>query len=55
MAIDFNQILNYYFWNNSVKEYLIALGVFVLAVIILKIFKQTVIVKIKKFAGHTKI
>jgi len=54
MAIDFNQILNYYFWNNSIKGYLIALGVFVLAIIILKIFKQVIVVKIKKIADHTK-
>ncbi len=54
MAIDFNQILNYYFWNNSLKDYLIALGFFILAVIALRIFKHIVIVKIKKIADHTK-
>ncbi len=54
MAIDFNQILNYYFLDNSIKGYLIALGFFVLAIIVLKIFKQIIIVKIKKLADHTK-
>ncbi len=53
MAVDFNQILNYYFGNNSVKEYLIALGVFVLALIILKIFKQILLAKVKKIVNHT--
>lgn len=55
MAIDFNQILNYYFWNNSIKEYLIAFGVFILVIIILKVFKKTIIRKLKKFADHTRI
>jgi len=54
MAIDFNQILNYYFLDNSIKGYLIAFGFFVLAIIVLKIFKQIIIVKIKKLADHTK-
>ena len=55
MAIDFNQILNYYFWNNSLKEYLIAFGVFILVIIILKVFKKTIIKKLKKLADHTRI
>jgi len=54
MEIDFNQILNYYFLDNSIKGYLIAFGFFVLAIIVLKIFKQIIIVKIKKLADHTK-
>ena len=36
------------------REYLIALAIFILAVIALKIFKQVVIARIKKLADHTK-
>lgn len=46
--------LNYNFLNNLIKEYLIALGIFVLIIIALKIFQQVIIRKIKKLADHTR-
>ncbi len=46
-------ILEYTFFENTVKEYLIALGVFLLAALLLKIIKAVVIKKIKKFAKGT--
>ena len=54
MMFDYIQILNYSFLGNSLKAYLIALAVFVLTIIVLKIFKHIVIKKIKKLADHTK-
>ena len=48
------QILNYSFGGNLVSQYLIALGVFVLAIIVLKIFKNVGIKKLKKLADHTR-
>lgn len=50
----FSQILTYNFLGNSLKEYLIALGVLILAIIVLKIIKKVVIGKLKKVAEHTK-
>lgn len=55
MSFNFSQILTYNFIGNSVKEYLIALGVFLLAIIILKFFKNTGIKKIKKLADHSRV
>ncbi len=51
---DFTKILSYGFWDNSLTEYLIALGIFLLAFIVLKIFKKIIIAKIKKVADHTE-
>jgi len=49
----FNQLLSYdNFWNNPIKNYFIALIVFFLAMIFLKIVKKIIIKKIKKLAGH---
>jgi len=53
LNLDYKQILDIYFWNNTIQEYLIALGVFVLAIIILKIFKQVLLAKVKKIVNHT--
>ncbi len=50
----FDEILAYNFFGNSVKEYLLALLVFVLTIVVLKIFKNVIIKKLKKLADHTK-
>jgi len=55
MVFNYIQVLNYSFWNNSIKEYLIALAFFVLVIVVLKIFKTIVIKKIKKLVDHTKV
>lgn len=55
MLLDFIEILNYTFWNNSVKEYLIALGVFVLSIIVLKLFKHVIVKKLKILMDHTRM
>ena len=47
------ELLNTVFWNNTILEYLIALGVFVLSLIVLKIFKIVIISKLKKLAKKT--
>jgi len=48
------EILTYAIGNNSVKDYLVALAVFVLAIIALKIFKYVIINKLKKITAKTK-
>jgi len=51
-----NQILSYdNFWNNPIKNYFIALIIFFLVIICLKIFKKLLVEKIKKIAGHKQI
>ncbi|MBU2545476.1 mechanosensitive ion channel family protein [Patescibacteria group bacterium] len=49
------EILNYNFLENSVLDYLIAVGVFFLALAVLKIFKFTVLMKLKKIAKQTSV
>ena len=51
----FEEILSYNFGGNTANEYLISLGVFVLIIIILKIFKQVGINKLRKLADHTRV
>jgi len=46
-------ILQYSFLSNTILQYLIAVGVFLLSLIILKIFKFSVLRKIKKIAKQT--
>ncbi len=46
-------ILDYTFFGNTIEKYLIALGVFLLVVVLLKIIKSVGIRKIKKFAKGT--
>jgi len=46
-------ILQYNFLNNTILEYLIALGVFFLSLIILKTFKFSILKKLKKIAKRT--
>ncbi len=48
------EILDIIFWNNSVKQYLIAFGILVLVLIFLKIFKIIVLKKLEKTAKKTK-
>lgn len=52
--MNYIEILNLSFWNNSVLDYLIALAVFILSLIILKIFKYILLAKLKKIASRTK-
>lgn len=48
------EILYYSFWGNEVKAWLIALGVFLLAFIVLKIFKSVLIGRLKALSEKTK-
>ncbi|MFQ6137326.1 MAG: mechanosensitive ion channel family protein [Candidatus Hydrothermarchaeales archaeon] len=54
MAFNIMEILNYTIGNNYVKDYLLALAVFLLAVIVLKIFKYVIINKLKKISAKTR-
>lgn len=47
------EILTYTIGNNYVKDYLVALAVFVLAVVVLRIFKYIIIDKLKKISEKT--
>jgi len=46
-------VLKISFWNNTILEYLIALGVFFLSLIIINIFKAVVLNKLKHLASKT--
>ena len=48
-----NDILNRVYYNNTVQDYLIALGVIVLGVLILRIFKRFILIRLKKWADST--
>jgi len=48
------QVLSRVFFNNTVLEYLILLGIFIAILIVLKIFKIILLVKIKKITVKTK-
>ncbi len=54
MLLEEVQILNYYFWNNSIRDYLIALGIFLLSLIVLKFFKYVILQKLRIVMDHTK-
>lgn len=54
MALDINSILTYQFWNNTGKEYAVALLIFIILTLILKIFKMFVLRKLKTIAKKTK-
>ncbi len=54
MSLDFIEILNYSFWNNSVKNYLIALGIFILSIVVLKFFKYVVVKKLKSLMDQSR-
>jgi small-conductance mechanosensitive channel len=51
----FGEILTYTFLGNSLKEYLIALAIFILTIVVLKLFKKVGIAKLKKMADHTRM
>ncbi|MBD3163879.1 mechanosensitive ion channel [Candidatus Woesearchaeota archaeon] len=46
--------LEYELWNNSIQNYILAIGVFLLSMGILRIFKAVVLRKLKKIAKKTK-
>ncbi len=50
---NFLNVLNYVLFENTVKEYFIALGVFVLVCVILRVVKSVVISRIRKFSKKT--
>lgn len=48
-----NDILNRVYYNNTVQDYLIAIGVIVMGVLLLKIFKRFILIRLKKWADRT--
>lgn len=55
MAFNLMETLTYTIGGNSIKEYFLALAVFVLIIIVLEIFKYLVINKLKHVTSKTKI
>ncbi|MEA3293171.1 MAG: mechanosensitive ion channel family protein [Patescibacteria group bacterium] len=53
--LNFREILTYNFFGNSAQEYLIGLGVFVLAMVFLYLFKKQGIKKLRKIGNNIKI
>jgi small-conductance mechanosensitive channel len=49
-----NEILSQVYFNNTVKDYLIALAIIVGGIVILQIFKRTIVGKLKNLAARTK-
>ncbi|EPR67524.1 mechanosensitive ion channel family protein [Cyclobacterium qasimii] len=41
------------FWNNTTKDYLIAIGFIVIGILIVRVFKKTLLTKIKKLTKRT--
>ena len=50
----FEEFLSYPLWGNSVKEYILAIVVFGLAVIIFRIIKYEIVKRLRKVADRTK-
>ncbi|MEO5967869.1 MAG: mechanosensitive ion channel family protein [Ferruginibacter sp.] len=46
--------LNEVFWGNSIKDWLLAIGIIVITAIIIYLFKKIVIIRLKKFVLNTK-
>ncbi len=53
-ALNITEMLNYTIMDNSVKNYLVAIAVFIFAIIVLKIFKYVVLRNLKRIAAKTK-
>lgn len=53
--INFSEMLNCNFLNNSVRQYLFALFVFIGVWIVLKIFKKVIVKRLRKIGDHIKI
>jgi len=54
MAVNLNELSNIEFFGNSLSEYLIAFGIFLLLFIAFKIFVKYILNHFKKLAGKTK-
>jgi len=54
IIIDMQSALAYSFWGNTVREYLIALFIFLVSVLALKIFKFVIVKRLEAFAETTK-
>jgi large-conductance mechanosensitive channel len=52
--VDLNQILVFDFANNTGRDYLIALGIFVFVLLVLKLFKVFILNRLKSLAKKTK-
>ncbi|MBD3209658.1 mechanosensitive ion channel family protein [Candidatus Woesearchaeota archaeon] len=52
--VDFTRLLAESFWGNTVEEYLVALGVLIAGILILRFFKFVVIRRLKRIAKRTK-
>lgn len=53
--MSFENLMNYIFWGNPVKLWLLAVGIIVGSFIVIRIFKKIVVTRLKKWAGKTKI
>jgi small-conductance mechanosensitive channel len=54
-ASNITEMLNYTIMDNGVKDYLLAIAVFVFAIIVLKIFKYVILRHLKRIAAKTKV
>ena len=54
MAIDIKEVLAYYLGGNTLYDYSFALIVFIISIIVLKVFKSVILSRLKKLAKKTK-
>lgn len=48
------EFLNQTFWGNTIQSYLIALGIFIIGVLIVKVLQKIVLLRLKKWAAKTE-
>jgi len=48
-----NSFLGQMFWGNSILNYFICVGIFVIAIVVIRIFKKIIMVQLKKWAQKT--
>ncbi|GIK59442.1 MAG: mechanosensitive ion channel family protein [Ignavibacteriota bacterium] len=48
------EFLNQTFWGNTIQSYLIALGIFIIGVLIVKVLQKIVLFRLKKWAAKTE-
>jgi small-conductance mechanosensitive channel len=49
-----NDILSRVYYNNTVQDYLIAIGVIIIGILLLKLFKRIILIRLKKWAESTE-
>ena len=46
--------LNQYFWGNNVQSYIVAAGIFIIGLIVIKVLQKIILRRLKKWAEQTE-